>query len=231
LKTRAFTLMEVLITIAIMGILASLLLPGINRSKESARRTLCHNQLRQTQLALQIYASDHNSAFPQRSIANAWPNQLRAQIMNSALLKCPSDRSQTETNQPAAGELGERSYLMTGFNDVYREGLSDDEWKKFPKVNYAVRDSQIIHPMETISFGEKSSASSSFYLDLLVAEDYYRVLEERRHNRKGAREGESNYAWFDGSVRPMKFGKTTCPINLWAVYDSWRTKTSLCRPR
>jgi prepilin-type N-terminal cleavage/methylation domain-containing protein len=43
LKTRAFTLIEMLITIAIIAIMASILLPGINRSKEAARRTLCFN--------------------------------------------------------------------------------------------------------------------------------------------------------------------------------------------
>jgi prepilin-type processing-associated H-X9-DG protein len=120
---------------------------------------------------------------------------------------------------------------MNGFNDVYRDALADEEWKRFPKTTYLVRDAQITHPMETISFGEKDSASSGFYLDLLVAEDYYTVLDERRHNKKGAREGESNFAWFDGSVRPMKFGKSTCPINLWAISDPWRKKESLCRPR
>jgi prepilin-type N-terminal cleavage/methylation domain-containing protein/prepilin-type processing-associated H-X9-DG protein len=231
LKSRAFTLVEVLITIAIIGILAGMLIPGINRSKESARRTLCLNQMRQTQLALQIYASDQNGAFPPRSPFSAWPTQMRSQLQNSLVLLCPSDRPALNTNAAGPGEISQRSYLMNGFNDVYRDALNDEEWKRFPKTSYVVRDEQIVHPMDTIAFGEKSSVSSVYYLDLLIAEDYYTVLEERRHNKKGARDGESNYAWFDGSVRPIKFGKTTCPINLWAVSDAWRKKESLCRPR
>jgi prepilin-type N-terminal cleavage/methylation domain-containing protein/prepilin-type processing-associated H-X9-DG protein len=232
LKTRAFTLVEVLITIAIIAIIASLLIPGINRSKEAARRTLCLNQLRQTQLSLQIYASEHGGLFPPRSVLTAWPNQMRVQLGNGALLNCPSDRISISTNEPNRGELGpQRSYIMNGFNDLYREALNDEDWKRFPKVNYNVHDSQIVQPQNTISFGEKNSTSALFYVDLLVAADYYTVLEERRHNRKGPRDGESNYAFFDGSVRQLKFGKSTCPENLWAVLDTWRKKESLCRPR
>ena len=70
-------------------------------------------------------------------------------------------------------------------------------------------------------------ASKAFYLDLLADPNtYYVELEERRHLGAGtsSRFGQSNYAWLDGGVRAMHFGKTTCPINLWAATDKWRTK-------
>ena len=64
---RGFTLIELMVVIAIIAILAALLLPAFAQSKESALRSNCLSNIRQQAIALTLYASDSNDFLPIRS--------------------------------------------------------------------------------------------------------------------------------------------------------------------
>lgn len=69
----AFTLVELLVIIAIIAILASLLLPALSRAKEEGHRVACMNNLHQLGLAMQMYWGDNNDISPAANHAKlAW---------------------------------------------------------------------------------------------------------------------------------------------------------------
>lgn len=131
-----FTLAELLIVTAVLGILASLLLSVLGRAKEKARRTVCVNNLHQINLATRLYAEDHQDAIvlPSTPSGGITDYQLYKKYVKSyagyrglpsaseKLFACPSDRFYYSAGRYHDAGLCEQSfteftsYAFNGWN-------------------------------------------------------------------------------------------------------------------
>lgn len=63
-RGRAFTLLDVLVSIAVIAILIAILAPTLSKVQETSRRVVCASNLRQAGLAVQMYADDWRGLLP-----------------------------------------------------------------------------------------------------------------------------------------------------------------------
>jgi prepilin-type N-terminal cleavage/methylation domain-containing protein/prepilin-type processing-associated H-X9-DG protein len=138
-----FTLLELLMVVAIIGVLAGILIPSVFAAKRKAGAAVCVNQLKQLQLCWLIYAGDHQDAVPAndaasdsgvwRSAADSWIGRSSAVYdldtsniegglfyrLNynrvTKLYQCPADRSKvTGSNGARGSQRRTRSYSANG---------------------------------------------------------------------------------------------------------------------
>ena len=63
-KGRAFTLIEVLVVVAIIALLVSILLPSLRQARQVARRTMCNTNMHDLGISLNTYAQENEGYFP-----------------------------------------------------------------------------------------------------------------------------------------------------------------------
>ena len=91
---RSFTLIELLIVIAIIAILAAILLPALNKAREQARATECINKIKQNSLGITAYSDDFNGYAPVNQVISSrnhvWTRTLwRAGYARPMMFYCP----------------------------------------------------------------------------------------------------------------------------------------------
>lgn len=106
-SNRAFTLVELLATIAILALLAGMISPALQKARAKAENTVCVSNLRQIGTAVWLYVPENGNRFP--SINNPWgePIFTNGLTMLEALgsygitekvLACPADQRSPQGN-------------------------------------------------------------------------------------------------------------------------------------
>jgi prepilin-type N-terminal cleavage/methylation domain-containing protein len=169
---QGFTLMEMLVAVAVIGILAALLLPGLNRAKGTARRTTCLNNLKQVNAGVHMYADDHGDLLDLASnshAADVWTD-FRTWIQSylvpngpaskpNALFGCPADVFHYDADNGAPERVATAIHLLASYNFssyVFNAGNIREDYpftNSFPGIA-GRKLSSIATPAETVLLTE-----------------------------------------------------------------------------
>ena len=146
-KHWSFTLIELLIVVAIIAILAGMILPALNSALESARKAQCQSNYKQVLLAVHQYVDDYKGIMPVLLTIDGeqygwshflWNRSLRGNVRNldRKVFHCPSLKLHPDTNHcwyynGMLGHYGDAKAFIQS-----RYGVSSYYYKSDPRNSY-----------------------------------------------------------------------------------------------
>ena len=222
-RQNGITLVELLVVVAIIGLLVGLLVPAVQASRESARKTNCASNMRQVGLAMNQFCDTHRDHWPETThtvgseYTKAWIYTIAPYMEDvDAIRICPSD---------LAGDLRMRgkgtSYTMNGYLSVESKYHFESR-RKLPAMSKTIVAFELSEAMDQKAMDKQDPALVNMYNDHVhsfswfaasrirddeVFEGISREIAVDRHS------GTSHFLYADGHVDNV----TSLQISEWAT--------------
>ena len=156
---RGFTLIELLVVIAIIAILASLLLPGLARAKEQAKKTRCFNNNRQLMLACMLYVGDQRGYLPCGSMNTPGRNAKGYLTWDESVVPYGGI---TNLLVCASHKFGRRHYWANANVDNTQQREGNPRQTGVMALGFSVRPEDLAAPSDTVALTEIRNQNASY---------------------------------------------------------------------
>lgn len=216
IHSRHFTIIELLIVVAIIAILAGMLLPALNKAREKARSIICSDNQKQIGMMIIAYQQDNTDYFPPYKTADTtknyyWSGHLAVGGYTGGMEKsfkiflCPSKKNQNEADILATRNPTDRAVMNkidygVNYRHIYSNRYAGGSpadggtpWGPQAKVT------QIRNPSAKISFADSYDVTvPATGSSTLEWENVKGGLLSTRHD------GSVNVGWVDGHAAGVK---------------------------
>lgn len=216
---RGFSLIELLVTVAIIAVLASLLLPALNRGKTLAQRSVCLSNLHQIGLASALYLEENRNRMP-------WIADEELQLT------------------PPVDSAGKRYARMGSFMPLYAPYLRETRVWASPPVKDIPTNSWKAHflgPWQERGQTVPEKGMANYISDKLgeLDAEKARYLRDRTPEdcaqRRGTSVSEEEWLmspffekpWWPGFRGPWSIGESVPPAGGWSAHNGGRNQLYL----
>ena len=191
-RRRGFTLVELLVVIAVIAILASLLLPALAKAKTKVRATACLNNLKQLGIGATMYCDDNEDTLPQSAHQHAsWVGRLQP-YTGTNVYRCPVDKNENRLY----------SYAVNDFLTAHPFGAANLDFSKLtslPSPSDTFYVGECANEYESVDHFHFADASAGGYSPAVFPTQ----VAVTRH------EAGANYLFADGHVEKLRWANVS----------------------